>query len=190
MEFLNRQFANSKQVSAFAKGAEVSLTKSRIKKVKLVRLSYCKEKFMGFAVEAVWARPEKPVANIFKYWYATSKETLEEDDWFKIGENVARNILHWVDNDKEFEVLEQKVHGQQFDIWKTSKYWDLAQDLIEELEYQFGPYLHGRLHWKVKSALAKMIEDLSMKVERENRAITENKLNKSPVKIKETIDGN
>lgn len=167
MKLYGRQFFENNEKATFLVGVGKVLKKSQLDKVQLVRLS-SKVKNGIEIIESMWGRPGRPPMGVFRRSLTlplpkTTRE-FKYEDWVVLGQSIAEDMGNWVDNDDEFNTMERKAWAQQFDIWKTSQYWDIAQDLIDSLVYEEAERL-GPLHWRVRLTLANFIMNLIQDVE-------------------------
>lgn len=159
MELPHREFFTGEPLDAFLHGVEIALTKKRMKKIALLRLSAKTDSHGRQQLISIWGREGRTPAGIYTQGPVnTSKFTKE--DWFQMGKLIGVSMENWVDNDQEFDRAEGKANGVQFDVWKTDETWDRAQDLIDVLEHDFQQHINSKLHWRVRKALTELIQML------------------------------
>lgn len=171
MYYYNRKFITGKDKESFLNGVKLGLTKTLAKKVELVRLSIKKENFY-YVVHSLWGRKNKAVGQIFKCSLTghlpSTPEELDEQHWKYIGETIGSDMVNWAENDVEFERSDVKALAVQFDVWKTSEWHDVIQDMLDEVELQNGLHLGSKLHWRVRKALSDRIEALILQQRQAN----------------------
>lgn len=186
---MTRKFADDKAKNVFLKGVNKILPKAA--KFRLARLSFIKENSFGFNIISTWGLPNRTPMKVIKLFHETNNKDLTDADWTRAGEYAADQLLDWASSEEEFATLERKAAAQQFNVWDTTEKWELAQDLIAEFEILFGSYIGGKLHWKAKAELSRMIEALSNRVEQECHDKKSNiKSSASTNLVKEKVNGN
>lgn len=163
MYYLGRKLISGAERSAFLDGARSMLNSQQAKKIKLVRLSI-KKSNRAVAVHATWARPDYPASQTFKLNLAEPSEDVTALNWVQIGAAIAAQMGNWVDQDEEFVRSCHKADAIHYDAWKTSDWYDVVQDLLDDVELQYGPYLNGKLHWRARKAFADRIEAMMLQL--------------------------
>lgn len=157
MELPARAFITGEPRDYFLRGVEIALTKKRMKKIALLRISVKTDQYGRETIYSVWGRPErKPMAIYSQSPVNAMKFTTE--DWLQIGRMIGAQMENWVDNDVEFDRSETKAQAIHFDVWETTEYWDRTQDLFDVLEHDLMLHMSGKFHWRVRKALAELIE--------------------------------
>lgn len=190
MKCLTRQFADNRAKIQFLKGMEKAIGKSCLSTIKLIRISYIREGNWGFIITSTWGKQNKKPIIIDKQFFESSIDQLSDMNWFTIGQNSAEKIISYTVDNQEFETLERKADAQNMDVWKTSEFTELANDVVDDLEIKYGAYINGKLHWRVKAALINMVSSLENRVKEETlQEIIDKNRAKASMK-KELIHGN
>lgn len=161
MDLLGRKFIENGPQQAFLQGVANVLSKPLLNKIQLLRLSVKANKNGIDIVHSIWARPKRAPMRVFKRSvtlpFPNSTNKFQVEDWMEMGHLIGEEMQDWVKNDEEFDTQERKALSNQSNAWETSAAWDVAQDLIEGLEYSYGPHLHGKLHPVVRRGLSDLI---------------------------------
>lgn len=171
MYYSSRKFITGNEKESFLAGARLGLSKLLAKKVELVRLSVKKVGHI-YEIHSLWGRKGRAVGHLSTFMLdgdgPRTPEELAEHDWKEIGEIVGQELVNWADNDVEFDRSEVKAQAIQYDVWSTSQWTDVAQDMLEEVEFAYGLHLGGKLHWRVRKALTDRIAAFAAQLQQDN----------------------
>lgn len=172
MNLLGREFIGGSRSEAFLQGVASVLPKKEFEKVQLLRISVKPRNGVIDVIYSIWGRPDKPPMGVFTIGatspFPRSVANFKYEDWLHAGEIVGKDMKDWVQNDAEFETQVRKAQAKQFDVWETSPEWDVAQDLIEALEQEYGPHLHGKIHPVPRKGLSNSIVSLIKEVRQDS----------------------
>lgn len=174
MYLFGREFITGESFTAFQQGVEAIVGIKRLHRVKLLRLSVKQNNKSIAVVHSIWGREGRAPMKIFRFTitspFPSDPLKLTTEHWSHIGQTVGNDMQDWIENEKEFDSSELKAHALQFNVWDTSEFWDVIQDLIDELEHTYSTHLHGKLHWRVRAALTSMIETLALAIKADTLA--------------------
>jgi hypothetical protein len=190
-----REFATRIAYAKFLEGVKETIDKGILRKVKLLRLSVKTDRKGKKSIDSIWGFVNRRLMVKFIVKLPDVNEELTSDDWNKYGSDSGKYFNEWYSSDQELDTLDRKFAAIRFNVWETSSDWDLAQDIIDDVEYEFSTHINGKFHWRVRKALTDAIANLSEKSrknfekclsDKENIDLLKEIIEKSPITLKTT----
>jgi hypothetical protein len=173
----NRQFADRITYNKFLDGIKEVLDENQLRKVRLLRLSIKTNKKGKNSIESIWGYVGRKLMAKFVVSITKLSNEITIEDWNNYGRLTAQDFKEWASTEEELNTLDRKYEALQFDIWKTTSDWDLAQDLINDVEVEFSTHINGRFHWLVRKALTENIAELMVRIRKDHETALSRKEN-------------